>query len=401
MFGVGTKQALSDFTASVLAVKPLVEGLAAPVTVTPFGCSTSDRRVPGVGERRRAQALLDRVARGVGVKGLVLDPGRSHEDLAVFDRIVNRRLSFGEVLSRVGPVPTDRLAEVDPVVSAVVHNALESVCDQQPVRTRDGLILRALSAGSGSDVVVLVPACGMPVSLAENWIRFFARDRTVLTWESRGLFGPMDTDGEYAVDLASQIEDFFAVMDRFGAGTADVVGLCGGAAIALGAAATNPQRIRSLSLWHGAYGFSDDYAMTDHQRGLIALMGDAARSRTAARSVHSAFCRAVLAGTPDELAHLVLYPYATPEMLFRYCQLNLGITSADVTPYVRAVRQPALVVTSRDDDIAHPDGSRRVAAGLVNSQLYVAPHGDHVALFAGADAALEMAGTFLRRASAI
>jgi pimeloyl-ACP methyl ester carboxylesterase len=257
--------------------------------------------------------------------------------------------------------------------------------------------LNVYAAGEGEETVVLVPACGMPAALAESWLRYFARDRRVLTWESRGLFGAAGHPAEHATGIAAQAADLFAVLDHHGAADAHVIGLCGGAAIALVAAAEQPSRFSSLSLWHGAYGFAYDYRMTAHQEGLIELMTAAARSRAAAQAVHAAFCRAILTSTPADVAHLVLYPYASPELLYRYCRLNLGITSADIEPYLTGVEIPTLVVTSQDDDIAHPEGSRRVAAGLPRGQLRVEPHGDHISLFNADESLLRVAAEFMAR----
>jgi 3-oxoadipate enol-lactonase len=145
------------------------------------------------------------------------------------------------------------------------------------------------------------------------------------------------------------------------------------------------------------YGFAEDYPKTSHQQGLIELMTSAARSRAAARAVHAAFCRAILTSTPADVAHLVLYPFANPELLYRYCRLNLGITDTDIEPYLPGVLSPTLVVTSRDDDIAHPEGSRRVAAGLPRAQLRVEPHGDHISLFAANESLLCVAEDFMVR----
>src|SRR5258708_39453800 len=93
----------------------------------------------------------------------------------------------------------------------------------------------------------------MPAALAESWMRYLAHDHRVLAWEGRGLFGAGGCPGDYAVDTAAQAADLFTVMDHYGVYRAHVVGLCGGAVIALAASALEPGRISSLSLWHGAY----------------------------------------------------------------------------------------------------------------------------------------------------
>ncbi|MFJ1561517.1 alpha/beta fold hydrolase [Streptomyces mirabilis] len=315
----------------------------------------------------------------------------------MFERVISERLALGEVLDSVGAVPVDRLGEVDSLVSAVLADGFDAFAPRHTVVSADGAPLNVYAAGEGSETVLLVPACGMPAVLAESWMRFFARDRRVLTWESRGLFGASGPGKEQATHIGAQAADLFAVMDHHEVRNAHVIGLCGGAAIALVAAAEEPSRVRSLSLWHGAYGFGEDYPKTSHQHGLIELMTAAARSRTAAEAVHAAFCRVMLTSTPADVAHLVLYPYASAELLYRYCRLNLGITGTDVETYLGKVALPTLVVTSRDDDIAHPEGSQRVAAGLPRGQLRIEPHGDHISLFSADASLLCVAEEFMTR----
>jgi pimeloyl-ACP methyl ester carboxylesterase len=177
--------------------------------------------------------------------------------------------------------------------------------------------------------------------------------------------------------------------------SAQVVGLCGGAVIAMAAAATEPDRIASLSLWHGAYEFAGGSLRTKFQNDLIELMEMAADSRAIARSLQVAFCQGALTNTPADLAHLVLYPYATPELFYRYCRLNGTLARTDVAQYLTRVKQPTLVVTSQDDEIAHPQGSRMLADGLQNARLLVEPHGDHSALFNADKTRMQVAMDFI------
>ncbi|MEU4951961.1 alpha/beta fold hydrolase [Streptomyces lavendulae] len=388
MLGPEARLAVARLAGAVLSVRPLVEGIAAPVrvvAVTRDADPAPGGRPPG--QWRALRALLARVARRAGVPGLVLSVQETWDDLDVFERVISRRLALADLLDSVGAVPADRLGAVDAAVAAALAESFEGLSRRGTVISGDGAPLNAYAAGGGEETVVLVPACGMPAALAETWVRFFARDRRVLTWESRGLFGAQGPGEEQPTEIGAQAGDLFAVMDHYDVTAAHVIGLCGGAAIALAAAAELPSRFLSLSLWHGAYGFGENYPKTAHQQGLIELMTTAARSRTAADAVHAAFCQAILTSTPADVAHFVLYPYASPELLYRYCRLNLGITGADVELYLDRVELPTLVVTSGDDDIAHPEGSRRVAAGLPRGQLRVEPHGDHISLFS-ADASL-------------
>lgn len=253
--------------------------------------------------------------------------------------------------------------------------------------TRAGATLRGYSAGQpGSPAVVLASACGMPAGLCEPWMRELARDHRVVTWETRGLFGDLGDGGAFdalPADVDAQAADLLAVMDHYDLASAHLMGLCGGAVIALRAAARQPARAASLSLWHGDYSGTPG-PMTGHQENLRALLAMAVQSREDAAMINSALAESARAGLPAEVADLVSHPYSTDELFYRYSALTLPTMTEDVTPALPAVRVPALVVTSEDDHTAHPDGSHRIAAALPDAVLRVEPHGDHISVF-GAD----------------
>ena len=372
-------------------------GLAAPARVVPVARDTATSSYGwSAAQWGRLGWLLDSVARDVGIAGLMLSRDHEFDDLPVFERVISEWLALADWMTCVEAMSMDDGDEVRQAVAEVLADSFDTLARKTVVASVDGVPLNVYAAGQGDETVVLVPACGMPAVLAESWIRFLARNRRVLTWESRGLFGDVGADREHATSVSAQVADLYAVMDHGGVATAHVIGLCDGAVIALAAAAQRPERVASLSLWHGAYGFADGASVTKHQAGLIELTTTAGRSRDVARSVHAAFCQIGLTDTPADVAHLVLYPYATPELFYRYCLLNTGISSADVDRYVDRVHQPTLVVTSADDTVAHPDGSRRVAAALPNGRLRVETHGDHISLFSS-DSLVRVADDFITR----
>jgi 3-oxoadipate enol-lactonase len=386
MVELRARTAIARLVAAVLSVRPLVEGLAGPVRVVPVAGDAAD--APAAWSARQwgdAQRLLDRVTRRCAVTGLTLARDVAADNLQVFERVVSDRLALAELVDSLTPMPDDLLTEVDRVAAETMADSFDTFFGKHTTLSYDGLPLNVFSAGPGGEAVVVVPACGMPAALAESWMRFLARDHRVLAWESRGLFGtadhPVDHPVDYAVDTAAQATDLFTVMDHYGVSSAHVVGLCGGAVIALAAAAAEPDRIISLSLWHGAYAFASGSPRTKFQNDLIELMTIAAHSRAAARSVQTAFWQVALTSTPAEVAHLVLYPYTSAELFYRYCRLNGTLARTDVEQYLTSVKQPTLVVTSDDDETAHPHGSKQLAAGLPHAQLRVERHGDHASLF--------------------
>lgn len=254
------------------------------------------------------------------------------------------------------------------------------------VRTPDGVAIRSYRCGVvRARAVVLASACGMPAELCEPWMRALAPDHDVVTWETRGLFGPRGPASVFdslAVDPEAQADDLIAVLDHCGIARAHVIGLCGGAVVAIAAAGRHPDRVSTLSLWHGDYELGPGCLKSEHQHQLKALMQLAYESRESATMINGALRSITLSGVGDRVAATVCYPYLDDEIFYRYCALTGAIMSADVASLLPKVRQPTLVVTSQDDHTAHPAGSIEVARRLPRARLHVEPHGDHLSVFA-------------------
>lgn len=269
---------------------------------------------------------------------------------------------------------------------------------------RSGAVaLRAYAAGDpGSPAIVLASACGMPAGLCEPWLRRLSARHFAVTWETRALFGELGDPAAFdALDCGvdAQAADLAAVMDHYGIERAHAMGMCGGAVIALRAAARQPDRIASLSLWHGDFS-GTPAPRTAHQENLRVLLDLAARGRADAEAINSALAESTTARVPQEVADLVGYPYSSTELFYRYCVLTGATMTYDVTGLLPAIDQPTLVVTSEDDHTAHPAGSGRVAAALSAARLCVEPHGDHISVFAASDRLAELLEGFLAEAPA-
>jgi 3-oxoadipate enol-lactonase len=395
MLDPARRRAVARLAAAVLAVKPFATALPAPVRVVPVPRGNPPSAAWPAARWDAAGRLLDRIAVLAGVPGLTVSPGMAFGDLRAFERVVSTRLDLADLMDREMTVADDEWPDVDQIAARAVRAGFDAFFGKEVIGAFDGVPLSVYSGRQGREAVVLATACGMPAALAESWMRFIARDRWVLTWESRGLFEAADYHGDHAIDTAAQAADLFTVMDHHGVPSAHVIGLCGGASIALAAAAQQPGRISSLSLWHGAYVLASGCPKTRHQQDLIELMALAAHSRAAARSVQATIGHMALGSVPGEIAHLALYPYANSELFYRYCRLNGTLATTDMEQYLSRVKQPALVVTSRDDATAHPQGSRQVAELLPNARLRVEPHGDHTSLFVADGTLMQVATDFI------
>ncbi|MEU1291181.1 alpha/beta hydrolase [Streptomyces sp. NPDC005840] len=332
------------------------------------------------------QELLDRIADALDLPGVTVTP--APERPTALEIAVGRRLALRP------PAPP---ADGEPQRAAT---AARAAFPGPPVvlPARDGTPLRCWAVGpEDAPAVAVVSACGMPVGLAVPWLAALSDRYRVVTWESRGLFAADDGSGlgaQPAHDLDAQSDDVLAVLDGFGIGHAHALGLCGGAVIALSAAARS-DRVSSLSLWHGDWELGAEAPKTAHQHDIASLLALVARGRPQAAAMHRLMSRptALQALRPD-IAHYLIHPYATPELLHRYGLLNGALMTADCRRLLDAP-QPALVVTSGRDTTAHPAGSAFVARHLPRARLCSLPEGDHLTAFDAGDELVALAREFL------
>lgn len=385
--GPEARQEVARLSEAVLAVQPLLKAVERPLQVAPANNGSGPLK-PQVVE------LLDWVTARLGVPRLVLGSVTADE-LGPFERAVSAHLDLRPGIVELS-LDEETLAELGSIVDEVAENSFDRFCTRTVASSGDGVPVAAYTAGDPENsAVVLVSACGMPARLCERWMRLLAPEHFVITWESRGMIADARTE-ELACDVEAQATDLFATIDHLGVDRAHLMGLCGGAVIAVTAAARQPERVASMSLWHGDFELGPDCPKTSHQRDLKALMQIGAESRQKAAQIHDVICHSMSKNLPPSLSHLVLYPYATVELLYLYCRLNGSIMATDVGGLLETVTQPTLVVTSDDDDTAHPAGSKQVAAELPRSTLHVAAHGDHISVFRAEANLVRLAVDFLK-----
>ncbi len=249
---------------------------------------------------------------------------------------------------------------------------------------------------AGKPPLLMILPCGMPFGLCSPWFDLLRRDHSVLTWETRGLFGEVADFDTAGMDLDSQLDDLFALLDHLRIARAHVMGLCGGAVFALRAARRQPERFHSMSLWYGDYHVADHRLRTPHQKNFDWVMSEAAQGRAQARELHKLFIDpTILATVPDRIAHWVLHPYANPELLYRYARAHACLNDEDVTDSLAALTLPALVVAGDSDSTTHSGASAFVAAGLPQARFELERHGNHQAFFSAPPMSCELALRFL------
>lgn len=386
-----TRESIALLARSILAARPLIDVLEPPVRLAPPG------PVPVGAPLER---LVNEIASRIGAPALALG---ASQDLTVFENIVSAHL-YSNGLDRVAaalaasPVPELDPAVLDGIADDAMRRSFNCRFGRTEVRARDGASLNVYTAGARSaEPVIILSACGIPASLSERWIEILARDYFVLTWETRGLFGPMEGFDSLACDVGAQARDLFAVMDHFDLAHGHLIGLCGGAVVALRAAAENSERLRSLTLCYGDFELSGA-PRTIFQQNLKAVMDLAGAGRAEAKSIYDLFCESMVKSARPGLAHLILYPFASAELLYRYARLNGSIMNEKIEDLLEKISRPALVITSEADHTAHPEGSRQVAARIPGAALHVEPQGDHLSFYEAAPHLTALVMGFLAQA---
>lgn len=368
------RQVIADLAAAMLTTRQMATALGAPVQAASRAVAADALSVANVVGRCLRYPELTACAQ---------------TDLP-FHAVIGEQLALADAASELAGLPRSAWPDVEAVATRAAAADYTAFCQQTVVMSGDGVPVLAYVAGDPAAPAVLLSApCGMPARLVEPWMRHLARRARVVTWESRGMFagsGAFDP----ATNVEAQVSDALAVLAALDLHGVHVAGLCGGAVVAAELATAVPDRVGSVSLWHGDFHLGELAPKTDHQQDLLALMTMAAKSPSEAVSIHDIVCQSMLGNVPADLAAQLLYPYATPQLFHRYCQLNGAIMRHDITATLPGIKHPVLVVTSRTDATAHPDGSTEVAGRLPNATLVVRDSGDHISLFRGEPALLDL-----------
>jgi len=267
------------------------------------------------------------------------------------------------------------------------------------IRRPDGTVITAVGAGRPEAPCVLIsPPCSLGYRLSLPWLRALRSSCHCVIMQPRGTSERIEDQEDFdrrGYDMSHQVADLLALTEELATGPVHLMGFCGGAALALAASAQRPDRVSSLSLWHADLELGDEAAKTDQQINLRALLDLAGESRDTAAWLREKLTSGPMTGVPERIGPLVVRPYATTELFYRYAKLTGAAMHWDSRQTAARVNQPCLVVTSEDDDTAHPAGSRRLAEIVPGAQLVVAGHGTHLDAFRATAGRLSCLTTFL------
>jgi len=382
----GTGGSRARALAGLVAAVRQLEGLTEQVGPFALPSDTCDR----------APDVVAAVCRALDVPLTFDAPPGGGDDFAV--AALGARLQSAQRDPALGAVPPDGLAGIAAQAQRL-RAAEDAELRLRTVRRPDGAVLTALDAGPpDAPCVLLSPACAMSFRLSLPWIRALRGTYRVVVPQTRGTSGPVADPEAFdrsGYGVPEQAGDLLALIDALDLAPLHVMGLCGGAVPALVVAAGAPDRVRSLSTWHADLELGGESQKTEHQGNLRALLDVAGESRDTAAWMRDRLASGPMTGVPDGLGPLVVRPYATAELFYRYAKLTAATMHWDSRPTARLVDQPCLLVTSLDDHTAHPDGTRRLAEILPDAQLVLTEHGTHLDAFGATPEQVEHLTGFL------
>jgi pimeloyl-ACP methyl ester carboxylesterase/DNA-binding CsgD family transcriptional regulator len=209
-----------------------------------------------------------------------------------------------------------------------------------------------------------------------HWLEGVGRTNTVIRYDLRGC-GMSDRDvGE--LSLERWVLDLETVIDAAGVERCALLGISGGAAIALAYAARNPDRVERTVAYGGWA--SGRFLRTDEERrkAFSAVM------RTGWAAPNPAFRRLFTMlflpeGTPEQMAWYdeLQLRSASPEMAVR---LYDALGETDATELLPLVAAPTLVLHARGDLVVPFEEGRRIAAAVPSARLISLNSRNHMLL---------------------
>jgi pimeloyl-ACP methyl ester carboxylesterase/DNA-binding CsgD family transcriptional regulator len=209
-----------------------------------------------------------------------------------------------------------------------------------------------------------------------HWLEELGRANTVIRHDLRGC-GMSDRDVG-ALSLDRWVLDLESVIDAAGVERCSLLGISGGAAVALAYAARNPSRVERVVAYGGWASGSFLHADEQQRQAITAAI------RTGWAAPNPAFRRLFTMfflpdGTPEQMAWYddLQRRSATPEMAVR---LYDALAEADATELLARVAAPTLVLHARGDLVVPFKEGRRIAAAVPSARLITLESRNHILL---------------------
>jgi pimeloyl-ACP methyl ester carboxylesterase/DNA-binding CsgD family transcriptional regulator len=209
-----------------------------------------------------------------------------------------------------------------------------------------------------------------------HWLEALGQGSTVIRYDPRGC-GMSDRDpGE--LSLERWVADLETVVDAAGVGRCSLLGISGGAAIALAYSARHPDRVERVVAYGGWA--SGEFLRTDDERRAVfraVMRAGWAKPNPAFRRLFT--MHFLPEGSPEQMAWYdeLQLSSASPEMAVR---LYDALAETDAVEFLPEVAAPTLVLHARGDLVAPFEEGRRIAATVPSARLIPLESRNHLLL---------------------
>lgn len=262
---------------------------------------------------------------------------------------------------------------------------------RETIMLSDGVPVDAYCCtGSGKrQAILIVTAFGMPVDFWLKFINLAGKTYDIYTWETRYL--PCNSPLE-GTDISPNrhVRDAVEILDHFGIERAHVLGWCTGAKLALKMARRHSERVCSLTLLSGGYNIDGPGLKTPYENRLTDTLlevtggldvaelyydliynGDSSDEESDQRT------RSILHATNADYVQYTSLPFRSPENIYRYARLISSFYEDRDIGWLKEIKSPTLLITSKDDINTHPAASRYVANNIDGAICIEIDEGDH------------------------
>lgn len=222
--------------------------------------------------------------------------------------------------------------------------------------------------------VVLLHPLALSGAVWEPVAQFLGARRQVLALDARG-HGKSGWDGA-DFTVADMAADAAAIIEDFGAGPADVIGLSMGGSTALVLAASRPDLVHRLVLADATACYGPDRVAIWAQRAERAL--HVPRTQQLDFQRDRWFAEPFRAEHPDEVERVCKIFVATDSKAHAAACRALG--ALDATDRLGEVRAETLVLVGEEDYATPPEMARELAAGIKGAKLRVLERTRHLSL---------------------
>lgn len=291
------------------------------------------------------------------------------EMTADVDGVISVVVAEGEVVN-VGTV----LARIEPAEGAVVKPQVQGSAEDPSVEILqvNGIALNVQQTGAGP-AVVFIHGLSSSMELWAGLEQASLKGHTLISYDLRGHGRSEKTPGAHT--LRKHTADLAGLLETLGVEQASLVGHSLGAMIAVELAATQPERVRSLSL------LSTTGAFPQETRNLLFELASAATFGG-------------MEGIADPLIELTfrdVFRDANPKVVDAIRRSILSsdassivaatrmVAKADLRPRLGSLECPTQVLVGLEDSLTPPDLSRQLSEAIKKAQLHVLPDCGHAA----------------------